>query len=94
MVQVQLQYFDLKTFNICYSVCELDPLPTSQIKDNIDVLAPHITNIVNKSFVSGIFQNKLHYVRPLIKKTTLDKGVFNGWQLAKMKKSIPDMSLP
>ena len=23
----------------------------------------------------------------------VDTGIFNGWQLAKMKKSIPDMSL-
>ena len=26
-------------------------------------------------------------------RSLIDQGVFNGWQLAKMKKSIPDMSL-
>ena len=55
--------------------CELDALPTSLIKDNIDVLAPYITNIVNKSLLSGIFSQiqKNAYVRPLMKKTILTK---------------------
>ena len=58
--------------------CELDALPTSLIKDNIDVLAPYITNIVNKSLLSGIFpkSQKIAFVRPLIKKPTLDKEIF------------------
>ena len=52
--------------------CELDPLPTSLTKENINVLAPYITNIVNKSSLAGIFpqSQKTAYVRPLIKKPT------------------------
>ena len=60
---------------------ELDPLPTSLIKDNIHVLAPYIKNIVNKSLMSGIFpqSQKTAYVRPLIKKPTLDKEIFKNY---------------
>ena len=62
--------------------CELDPLLTSLIKENINVLAPYITNIVNKSLMSGIFpqSQKTAYVRPLIKKPTLDKEIFNNYR--------------
>ena len=40
--------------------CELDPLPTQLIKVNIDILAPYITNTVNKSLLYGIFPQSLH----------------------------------
>ena len=62
--------------------CELDALPTSLIKDNIDVLALYITNIVIKPLLSGIFpkSQKIAYVRPLIKKPTLDKEIFKNYR--------------
>ena len=34
---------------------QLDPLPTQLVKDNIDILAPKLTNFVNKSLRSGIY---------------------------------------
>ena len=62
--------------------CKLDPLPTSLIKDNINVLAPYIANIVNKSLISGIFpQSQKHaYVCPLVKKVSLDKEIFKNYR--------------
>ena len=57
--------------------CELDPVPTSLVKECIDVFVPHITTIVNKSFAEGIFPTNLKtvYIRPLLKKTGLDKEI-------------------
>ena len=62
--------------------CELDALPTSLIKGNIEVLAPYISNIVNKSLLSELFpkSQKIAYVRPLIKKPTLDKEIFKNYR--------------
>ena len=37
---------------------------------------------------------KLKYIFVSNLTTFMLKSTFNGWQLAKMKKSIPDMSLP
>ena len=63
--------------------CELDPVPTSLIKQNIDVFAKYITIIVNRSLSSGCFpdsQNVAH-VKPLLKKPNLDKEVFKNYRL-------------
>ena len=57
------------------SSCELDPLPTWLVKECINDIVPFLTSIVNKSLVSGCFPSelKLAYIRPLFKKTGLDK---------------------
>ena len=62
--------------------CELDPLPTSLIKENIDIFVPYITDIVNNSLRSGIFpqSQKIAYVRPLIKKPSLDKEILKNYR--------------
>ena len=55
--------------------CDLDPLPTSILKEHLDLLLPTITNIVNMSLTSLIFPQsmKTALVRPLLKKASLDQ---------------------
>ena len=62
--------------------CELDPVPTSLIKQNIDVFAKYITIIVNGSLSSGCFPDsqKVAHVKPLLKKPNLDKEVFKNYR--------------
>ncbi len=62
--------------------CELDPVPTFLIKDWCDVLIPLITRIVNKSLNTGVFPTylKTSYIRPLLKKSGLDKEVFSNYR--------------
>ena len=62
--------------------CELDPVPTSLIKQNIDVFAKYITIIVNRSLSSGCFPDsqKVAHVKPLLKKPNLDKEVFKNYR--------------
>ena len=54
--------------------CALDSVPTSLIKQNIDVFAKYITIIVNRSLSSGCFPDsqKVAQVKPLLKKPNLD----------------------
>ena len=54
--------------------CELDPLPTSLLYDNIDLLLPALTNIINRSLLSGEIplEFKSAVVKPLHKKASLD----------------------
>ena len=54
--------------------CELDPMPTSFVKEAIGTLAPIITDIVNGSLTSGVFPScyKEALVTPLLKKQSLD----------------------
>ena len=49
---------------------DLDPFPTSLLKDCLDVLIEPITSIINKSLQEGVFPNqfKKAYIRPLPKK--------------------------
>jgi hypothetical protein len=56
------------------TVCDLDPILTSLLKQCASVL-PTITNIINPSLVSGIFpdQFKSCSVHPLVKKPNFDK---------------------
>ena len=50
--------------------CDLDPIPTSVLKNCLDILITFITNIVNISMEISTFpQNfKEAHVRPLLKK--------------------------
>ena len=54
--------------------CELDPMPTSFVKEATGTLAPIITDIVNGSLTSGVFPScyKEALVTPLLKKQSLD----------------------
>src|SRR6218665_831836 len=55
--------------------CEVDPIPTSLLKDCASALVPVITKIINLSLSSGnfpmVFKHSL--VTPLLKKANLDK---------------------
>jgi hypothetical protein len=54
--------------------CDLDPIPTSLLKQCLPTLLPTITNIVNLSLSFGVFPKpfKLSSVIPLLKKYNLD----------------------
>ena len=39
--------------------CELDPIPTKLLKDNLDILLPTLTSIVCKSLSTGKFLDNL-----------------------------------
>lgn len=56
------------------TTCPSDPMPSSLVKDNADIITPLITCIVNKSIMSGVFpdQWKTASVTPLLKKEGLD----------------------
>ena len=50
------------------TTCELDPIPTTKFKENLDIFLPVITNIINESLRSGsvplVFKKAV--VKPLI----------------------------
>ena len=54
--------------------CELDPIPTRIIKDNLDLFLPLLTKLVNLSLHGGKFHDdwKCAIVRPLLKKLNLE----------------------
>ena len=54
--------------------CDLDAIPTSLLKEHIDILLPVITRIINTSLESGTFPSDLKraLVKPLLKKQGLD----------------------
>jgi hypothetical protein len=62
--------------------CELDPLPTSLVKECSQQFASPIADIVNKSLSSGTVPSsfKQAVVRPLLKKPGLDKDVFKNYR--------------
>jgi len=62
--------------------CDLDPIPTSLLKQCSSVLAPTITNIINISLATGCFPSafKQSTVTPLIKKPHLDSENFSNYR--------------
>ena len=50
--------------------CDMDPIPTSLLKDHITILTPIITKMINLSLQTGEFPTewKLAFVKPLLKK--------------------------
>jgi len=54
--------------------CASDPLPTRLLKYTVDLLAPFITTLFNKSLASGMFPAvfKSAYITPRLKKASLD----------------------
>ncbi len=57
------------------SSCELDQIPTGLLKEHVDIFAPYIAEIVNKSLHSATFPACMQHalVKPLLKKPRLDK---------------------
>ena len=62
--------------------CELDPIPTSLLKQCLPALATTITNIVNLSLSSGQFPSvfKQSLVTPLVKKPSLDPNSLSNYR--------------
>ncbi|WP_419591906.1 hypothetical protein, partial [Thiolapillus sp.] len=62
--------------------CELDPIPTTLLYDNLDILLPTITNIINTSLTTGIVPRglKTAIVKPLLKKPSLDKNLLKNYR--------------
>ena len=56
--------------------CDLDPIPTSVLKNCLDILLTLITDIINISMETSTFPRnfKEAHVRPLLKKTSLPKN--------------------
>ena len=54
--------------------CDLDPMPTSLLKGNIDLLTPILTDIFNTSLETGVVPVDMKYalVTPILKKSGLD----------------------
>ena len=55
--------------------CELDPIPTTLLYENLDILLPTITYIINTSLTTGIVPRDLKtaVIKRLLKKPSLDK---------------------
>ena len=62
--------------------CELDPIPTTLLYENLDILLPTITNIINTSLTTGIvpLDLKTAIVKPLLKKPSLDKNLLKNYR--------------
>jgi exonuclease III len=62
--------------------CDLDPIPTSILKQCLPILLPTLTDIVNLSLSTGVFpkQFKLSSVIPLLKKYNLDKEELSNYR--------------
>ena len=62
--------------------CELDPIPTTLLYENLDILLPSITQIINSSLTSGTVpdQFKIAVVKPLLKSPTLDKNDLKNYR--------------
>ena len=56
--------------------CASDPLPTSLLKENVDILAPFLTNLCNSSLSTGVVPAifKEEYITPLLKEPDMDAG--------------------
>ena len=56
--------------------CDLDPIPTKLLYENLDVLLPTIINIINTSLASGFVPPdfKTAIVKPLLEKPSLDEN--------------------
>ena len=66
----------LKSASKC---CELDPMPTQLLKQNIEIVLPTITRIINISLPEGKFNTNLKeaLLRPLLKKMGLETILSN-----------------
>ena len=54
--------------------CASDPLPTSLLKSNVDLLAPFLVELFNQSLSTGYVHAAFReaYITPLLKKADLD----------------------
>ena len=63
-------------------MCDLDPIPTTLLKQCCAELLPIITSIINGLLSSGVFPSeyRLALVRPIIKKCTPDPEIFKNYR--------------
>ena len=64
------------------TTCASDPIPTSLLKDCIEILLPTITHIINCSLAEAEVPDsfKLAIIKPLLKKETLDPDIFKHYR--------------
>ncbi len=64
------------------TTCELDPIPTSLLRELTDVLLPVITSIMNTSLQTGTVPKdfKSAVVKPLLKKANLNENDFRNYR--------------
>ena len=62
--------------------CQLDPIPTHMVKENLPSLSTIICNIVKSSLSTAQFPDilKLSYIRPCLKKPDLDKELYQSYR--------------
>ena len=62
--------------------CELDPIPTTLLYENLDILLPTITNIINTSLTTGIVPRDLKTAvfKPLLQKPSPDKTLLKNYR--------------
>ena len=75
-------WFPIVNVKVTVRPCELDPIPTTLLYDNLDILLPTITNIINTSLTTGIVPRglKTAIVKPLLKKPSLDKNLLKNYR--------------
>ena len=64
------------------TTCPLDPIPTHLFVECLDLILPHVTQIVNQSLSSGVFPTlfKNAIVKPLLKKPSLDQNILKNYR--------------
>jgi hypothetical protein len=64
------------------TTCSLDPVPTPLLLENLDLILPTLTQIVNDSLLSGVFPFlfKTAIVKPLLKKPSLDQNNLKNYR--------------
>ena len=60
----------------------LDPLPTWMLKQNVSVVSPFVTDVVNASLRQGVFPDafKQAVITPVLKKPSLDVNVLKNYR--------------
>ena len=61
--------------------CELDPIPTTLLYENLDILLPTIMNIISTSLTASIAPHDLKtaIIKPLLKKPSLDRYLLKNY---------------
>ena len=80
--------FEVKTIisKMSNATCDLDPLSTTLVKSNIDILAAPICEIINLSFQCGQFPSALKHaiITPILKKSNLPLELSNYRPIANL----------
>ena len=64
-----------------FKLSSVDPIPASLLKENLDMIIPHLCDIVNLSLSSGNIEGaKIAHITPLIKDSSLDNSILNNYR--------------